>query len=115
MASPFSPALPVSGGPFSLALAGSAKADLPAPISRERKKMNLEQRVREIEARNSRVEAEKAWETSLTRRLLLMVFTYLGLSVYFWAIDVKDPWLNGIVPAAAFAISMSSMPFFRGR
>jgi len=75
--------------------------------------MDLEQRVREIEARNSRVEAEKAWETSWTRRLLLMVFTYLGLSVYFWAIDVKDPWLNGIVPAAAFVISTSSMPFFR--
>lgn len=77
------------------------------------KEMDLEQRVRKIEKRNSGVEADKAWETSWTRRLLLTLFTYLAISVYLSAIGVENPWLNGIVPAAAFMISTLTMPFFK--
>ena len=77
------------------------------------KEMDLEQRVRKIEKRNSGVEADKAWETSWTRRLLLTLFTYLAISVYLSAIGVENPWLNGIVPAAAFMIFTLTMPFFK--
>ena len=75
--------------------------------------MDLEQRVQKIEERNSGVEADKSWERSWTRRLLLTLFTYLAISVYLSVIEVKNPWLNGIVPAVAFMISTLTMPFFK--
>jgi hypothetical protein len=37
----------------------------------------LEQRIRKIEERNQKVEADKAWEMSWARRILLTIFTYL--------------------------------------
>ncbi len=75
--------------------------------------MELEERVSKIEKRNANVAADKAWEASWTRRMLVMLFTYLAMSVYLWAIGVTDPWLNGIVPTAAFMISGLTMPYFK--
>ena len=74
---------------------------------------NFEQRIKQIEERNQKVEMEKAWETSWTRRFLLALFTYLAISLYFWAIDTPRPWINGIVPALGFMISTLVMPFFK--
>lgn len=74
---------------------------------------NLEQRVQKIEERNKSVEADKAWETSWTRRGLLVLFTYLAIGVYLAAIDIERPWLNAIVPAVAFMVSTLTMPFFK--
>ncbi len=75
--------------------------------------MELEERVAKIEQRNAIVEADKAWEKSRTRQTLVMLFTYLTLSVYLWAIGVPDPLLNGIVPTAAFMISSLTLPYFK--
>jgi hypothetical protein len=74
---------------------------------------SLEERVRKIEERNRRVEADKAWETSYVRRLLLLMFTYLAIGIYLWAINVSQPWLNAIVPAVAFMLSTLTLPFFK--
>ena len=74
---------------------------------------NLEQRVQTIEERNRKVEDDKAWETSWTRRMLLMLFTYLAIGVYLWAIQIPKPWINAIVPAVAFMMSTLTMPFFK--
>lgn len=73
----------------------------------------IEKRIHEIEERNRKVESEKAWETSLTRRFLLALFTYLAIGFYLAAIQVPQPWLNAIVPAAAFMLSTLTLPFFR--
>jgi len=75
--------------------------------------MELEQRIQKIEERNADVTTDKAWEISWVRRLLLTLFTYLAVSIYLWVIWVGNPWLNGIVPAAAFMISTLTMPFFK--
>lgn len=74
---------------------------------------NIEQSVQKIEERNLKVEADKAWETSWTRRILLTLFTYLAIGVYLWAVKIARPWLNAIVPAVAFMISTLTMPFFK--
>ncbi len=74
---------------------------------------NLEQRIQKIEARNQRVEADKEWETSWTRKILLTLFTYLAMSIYMWAIDIRKPWLNAVVPAVAFMLSTLTMPLFK--
>jgi hypothetical protein len=74
---------------------------------------NLEQRIQQIEERNKKVELDKAWEVSWSRRILLMIFTYLSIGIYLWAIDIARPWINAIVPAVGFMISTLTMPFFK--
>ncbi len=70
-------------------------------------------RVQEIESRNKRVESDKAWETSYTRRVFLIAFTYLAIGLYMWAISVPQPWLNAIVPSVGFLLSTLTLPFFK--
>ncbi len=74
---------------------------------------NLEKRVAAIEGRNARVEAAKAWETSYARRGLLVLFIYLAIGTYFWAISMPYPWLNAIVPAAAFLFSTLTLEYLK--
>lgn len=74
---------------------------------------NLEQRIHNIEERNESVEMDKAWETSTTRRALLVLFTYLAIGLYLGAIGIEEPWVNAIVPAIGFMISTLTMPFFK--
>ena len=74
---------------------------------------SVEQRVQKIEERNKMVEADKAWEISRTRRILLAVFTYLAIGAYMRAIGISRPWLNAVVPAVAFMLSTLTMPFFK--
>ena len=73
----------------------------------------IEQKLRKIEERNSKVEADKGWEVSYTRRLLLLLFTYLTIGFYLQAIKIPQPWLNAIVPAIAFMLSTLTLPFFK--
>jgi len=74
---------------------------------------DLERRIENIERRNERVEADKAWETSWSRRVLLMAFTYIAIAAYLRAIDIARPWLNSVVPAVGFLLSTLTMPFFK--
>lgn len=74
---------------------------------------DLEREIKIIQERNKKVEIEKRWETSLTRRVLLIVFTYLTIGFYLQAIRIPDAWLNAIVPALAFYFSTLTLPFFR--
>lgn len=73
----------------------------------------LKKRVDELEARNRRVEADKKWETSYTRRVLLLLFTYIAIGLYMWVIAVPRPWLNAIVPSVGFLLSTLTLPFFK--
>jgi len=73
----------------------------------------LERRIKNIEERNKRVESDKAWETSYTRRALLVLFTYLAIGFYLQAINIPQPWFNALVPAVAFMLSTLTLPFFK--
>ncbi|MDI6721423.1 MAG: hypothetical protein QMD85_03465 [Candidatus Aenigmarchaeota archaeon] len=73
----------------------------------------LEKRIKDIEDRNKRVESDKAWETSYTRRVLLALFTYLAVGLYLYTIKIPDPWLNAVVPTAGFMLSTLTLPFFK--
>ncbi len=76
---------------------------------------SVQQRLDAIEYRNKRVEADKQWETSYTRRVLLFAFTYIALGLYMWAIGVFQPWLNAIVPSIGFLLSTLTLPYFKER
>jgi hypothetical protein len=77
------------------------------------KAQELEKRISLIEARNARVEEDKAWERSYTRRILLILFTYVSIGVYMQAISVSDPWRNAVVPSIGFLLSTLTLPFFK--
>ena len=74
---------------------------------------NLDNRIRKAEERNIRVEKDKLWELSYTRRLILILFAYLAIGYYLRAIQVPKPWLNAIVPAFAFMLSTLTLPFIK--
>ena len=73
----------------------------------------IEHRVKRIEERNRKVEQDKAWETSYSRRFLLLLFTYLSVGFYLKAIGISNPWLNAIVPAIAFMLSTLTLPVLK--
>ena len=73
----------------------------------------IEEELVRIEARNKSVEADKAWETSLSRRGLLVAFTYLAIGIYLSVINIDRPWLNAIVPSVGFMLSTLTLPYFK--
>ncbi|MBU1178184.1 hypothetical protein KJ903_03105 [Patescibacteria group bacterium] len=75
--------------------------------------MNIEKEIEELKQRNKKVEAGKAWELSYSRKIILITSTYLAIGIYLWAIDIERPWLNAIVPAAAFMLSTLTLPFLK--
>jgi hypothetical protein len=75
--------------------------------------MKIEQEIEKIKERNARVEIDKAWETSKTRRVIIAGFIYIFASIIFVSIKIPDPFLNALIPTCAFVISMASFPFFK--
>ena len=69
--------------------------------------------IKEIQERNKRVEADKAWETSGTRKTIVAIMTYLVLVLFLGIIKVPYPWLNALIPAIAFILSTLSLPLFK--
>jgi hypothetical protein len=66
---------------------------------------DLEKRVKDIENRNQKVTADKAWEVSKTRRAIIFVATYLIIALYSVWINANQPWLTALVPPVAFLLS----------
>lgn len=73
----------------------------------------LWQELETIKARNRRVEAAKAWETSWIRRLLVAVLTYAIVVIFMFMADFSRPFLEALVPTAAYLLSMSSVSFIQ--
>lgn len=65
----------------------------------------LQNEVQKIHARNARVEADKAWETSWTRRLLILVLTYIVVVLFFFVATLPHPFINAAVPSVGFFLS----------
>ena len=73
----------------------------------------IKEEINIIKERNKRVELDKKWEGSYSRKFLLIIFTYLAIGFYLQAIDISQPWLNAIVPAVGFLLSTLTLPFFK--
>jgi hypothetical protein len=65
----------------------------------------LEKRIEKIEVRNARVELDKAWEVSWTRKVSIAVLTYIVVVSYLITIDNDKPFINGAVPVVGFLLS----------
>lgn len=73
----------------------------------------LLKRVEAIEQRNKKVENDKAWETSLLRRILIMVLTYLFACLYLKVADTTNPYLGAVVPVAGFFLSTWTLKYVK--
>lgn len=69
----------------------------------------LEKEIEGIRARNSRVEADKAWEISGARRIFIGISTYALIALFMIIIGLERPFISAIIPAAAYLISTFSL------
>lgn len=73
----------------------------------------IEKRIQKIEARNKKVELDKSWETSLTRKIILAILTYLVIVLFLYMTDLPKPFMNAIIPTIGFILSTLSLPIFK--
>jgi hypothetical protein len=77
--------------------------------------MTTEERIQALEERNKRVEADKGWETSNERRLMLVVLTYIVMNLFMYTIGVRPPYLSALVPTLGFFLSTLTLTWFKQR
>jgi hypothetical protein len=73
----------------------------------------LDVEINKIKQRNIRVEKDKQWETSLTRRILIAFGTYILVLLVMIATGTERPYLAALIPSVAFLISTASLEFMK--
>lgn len=77
--------------------------------------LSVEERLAEIERRNIRVEADKAWETSSFRILSVCAITYVVAAAAIYLIDVRNFVFNALIPTIGFFLSTQTLPILKSR
>ena len=79
--------------------------------------MEIEELKREIEnikERNKRVELDKKWETSWTRKICICILTYIVVIIYSYVVRNYDNiLLSSLVPVIGFTLSTLSLRYIR--
>lgn len=74
----------------------------------------LENEIAKIKERNKKVESDKSWETSWTRRICICVLTYIVVVIYSHLInEISNIWLSSLVPVIGFTLSTVSLKLIR--
>lgn len=77
-------------------------------------KEQIEREITYIKQRNKRVELDKKWETSWTRKICICSLTYIIVVIYSYIIrDYNNIFLGSLVPVIGFALSTLSLKFIR--
>jgi len=66
---------------------------------------DIQKEIEKLKARNRRVEADKARETSLARKIIIMLLTYAVIVIFFYTVKLPQPRINAIVPTLGFMLS----------
>lgn len=75
---------------------------------------NMNSRIQKIEERNKKVELDKRWKTSITRRICIMILTYIIVVLY--SILIKNTcniFLSSLVPVIGYTLSTLSLKLIR--
>ncbi len=76
--------------------------------------MNFKEEIEKIKNRNKKVELDKKWETSMTRRICICILTYIIVVIYSYLIRRYDNVLfTSIVPVIGFTLSTLSLKYVR--
>jgi len=74
----------------------------------------LEKEIEKIKERNKKVELDKAWETSWTRKICIMILTYIIVVIYSYLVRNYDNiFLSSLVPVIGFTLSTLSLKVIR--
>ena len=74
----------------------------------------IEKEIIEIKERNKRVELDKAWETSFTRKICICILTYIVVIIYSLLIQkITNVFLTSLVPVIGFTLSTLSLKVIR--
>ncbi len=75
---------------------------------------NIDEEIEKIWERNKRVELDKKWETSFTRRAFICLITYVIVVIYSFMIQkISNVWLSSLVPVIGFTLSTLSLKLIR--
>jgi hypothetical protein len=77
--------------------------------------MSVEDRLAAIESRNAKVEADKAWETSLVRRGSIAFITYIVISLTLMVIGHDEAWVHSLIPVIGYLLSTLALRFVRNQ
>ena len=76
--------------------------------------MDLNKEIEEIKNRNKRVELDKAWETSWTRKICICILTYIVVVFYSYIVrNYNNIFLSSLVPVIGFTLSTLSLRYVR--
>ena len=73
----------------------------------------MKKEIESIKQRNKRVEIDKAWELSNTRKLIIALLTYIVVVIFLFIISAPYPFLSALVPTLGFLLSTLTLPFFK--
>ena len=65
----------------------------------------LESEIKKLKKRNKKVEADKAWETSWERKVLVAVITYIIVLIVMYFLGFENIFLGAIIPTAWYLLS----------
>ena len=76
--------------------------------------MDIEQEIKEIKKRNKRVELDKKWETSITRKVAICILTYIVVVLFAIFINKEgNMFLNSLIPVMGFFLSTQSLEIIK--
>lgn len=73
----------------------------------------IENEINTVKERNVRVEADKAWELSWTRKVIVALVTYFVITLFFIVMNIPNPFVNSLIPTLGFILSTLSLPLFK--
>ena len=74
----------------------------------------LKKELEEIKLRNKRVELDKKWETSITRKICICILTYIVVLIYSNMVNKSNNvFLSSLVPVIGFFLSTLSLRIIR--
>ena len=74
----------------------------------------LKKELDEIKLRNKRVELDKKWETSYTRKVCICILTYIVVLIYSNMVNKSNNiFLSSLVPVIGFFLSTLSLRLVR--
>lgn len=75
--------------------------------------MDFEKEIKKIQERNKRVELDKAWETSKTRKISIAILTYFVMVLVMYSLNMDNPFIGAIIPTLGFTLSTFSLDFIK--
>ena len=81
----------------------------------------LKEEIEKIKLRNKRVELDKKWETSFTRKIciciltyIVCILTYIVVIIYSYIVrNYSNIFLSSLVPVIGFTLSTLSLKYVR--